>query len=136
MTIDLKVLLGGILLGLTVGLMLLVRGQILGCSGMLFRLWDFSTLRIQKDKLAFISGLILSGLIFNFIERVPNPQRLFETSTWLLFLGGVLVGSGTFLGNGCTSGHGLCGMALMRKRSITAVLIFFSVAILTSWLIH
>lgn len=136
MTIELKVLLGGILLGLTVSLMLLVRGQILGCSGMLFRLWDFSTLRIQKDKLAFISGLILSGLIFNFIEQVPNPQSLFETSTWLLFLGGVLVGSGTFLGNGCTSGHGLCGMALMRKRSITAVLIFFSVAILTSWLIH
>ncbi|MGL5742719.1 MAG: YeeE/YedE family protein [Legionella sp.] len=51
-------------------------------------------------------------------------------------MGGALVGAGTYLGNGCTSGHGLCGISLLRKRSIAAVSIFFPVAIITSWLVH
>lgn len=136
MIIEVHVVLGGILLGVAAAIMLLVRGKILGCSGILFRVWDFATYRPNIENILFILGLFLSGVIFNFVQVVPNPITIFKTSHWLLFLGGILVGGGTYLGNGCTSGHGLCGVSLLRKRSITAVSIFFPVAIITAWLIH
>ncbi|KTD39203.1 transmembrane protein [Legionella nautarum] len=136
MIIEVQVVLGGILLGVAAAIMLLVRGKILGCSGLLFRVWDFATNRPNTENIFFILGLFLSGVIFNFVQVVPNPITIFKTSHWLLFLGGILVGGGTYLGNGCTSGHGLCGVSLLRKRSITAVSIFFPVAIITAWLIH
>ncbi|KTD72713.1 YeeE/YedE family protein [Legionella tucsonensis] len=136
MIIEINVILGGILLGIAAGIMLLVRGRILGCSGILFRAWDFTTYRPSIDNISFISGLFLSGVLFNFLQTVPNPATVFKTNYELLILGGVLVGGGTYLGKGCTSGHGLCGIALLRKRSIIAVSIFFPVAIITSWLIH
>ncbi|KTC85446.1 YeeE/YedE family protein [Legionella drozanskii] len=136
MIIEVQVVLGGILLGVAAAIMLLVRGKILGCSGILFRVWDFATYRPNIENILFILGLFLSGVIFNFVQVVPNPITIFKTSYWLLFLGGILVGGGTYLGNGCTSGHGLCGVSLLRKRSITAVSIFFPVAIITAWLIH
>ncbi|KTD33437.1 transmembrane protein [Legionella moravica] len=136
MIIDMKVILGGVLLGLAAGIMLLVRGQILGCSGKLFRSWDFAGFKPNYDNLLFIAGLVLSGIIFNLTQQIPNPLAVFKISPWMLFAGGLLVGGGTYLANGCTSGHGLCGMSLLRKRSITAVAIFFPVAIITAWLVH
>lgn len=136
MIIDMNIILGGILLGLASGIMLLVRGQILGCSGKLFRSWDFAGLKPNVDNLLFVSGLLLSGLILNVIQDIPNPFAVFKITPWHLFIGGLFVGGGAFLGNGCTSGHGLCGMSLLRKRSITAVAVFFPVAIITAWLVH
>ncbi|CAM2863825.1 YeeE/YedE family protein [Legionella worsleiensis] len=136
MNSELKVILGGVLLGLAAGMMLLLRGQILGCSGKLFRSWDFSNRTINYDNALFIFGLILSGVIFNIVEQIPNPLALFKINSWMLFFGGVLVGGGTYLANGCTSGHGLCGMSLLRKRSFTAVALFFPSAIITAWLVH
>ena len=88
MKIELYIVLGGILLGLAAGIMLLVRGKILGCSGMLFRSLDLTTFRPNIDNILFITGLFLSGLIFNFIQTVPNPAIIFKTNYWLLFLGG------------------------------------------------
>jgi uncharacterized membrane protein YedE/YeeE len=136
MIIEMHVVLGGTLLGLAAGIMLLIQGKILGCSGILFRSFDFAAYRSNSDNILFILGLFLSGLIFNFIQVVPNPTAIFKTNPWLLIFGGILVGVGTYLGNGCTSGHGLCGISLLRKRSIVAVSIFFPVAIITAWLIH
>lgn len=136
MIIEIHVVLGGILLGVAAGIMLLVRGRILGCSGILFRSWDFTTYRPNIDNISFIVGLFLSGALFNFLQTVPNPAAVFKTNYELLILGGILVGGGTYLGNGCTSGHGLCGISLLRKRSIIAVSIFFPIAIITSWLTH
>lgn len=136
MIIEMHVVLGGILLGFAAGIMLLIQGKILGCSGMLFRSFNFAAYRSNSDNILFILGLFLSGLIFNFIQVAPNPTAIFKTNFWLLILGGILVGVGTYLGNGCTSGHGLCGISLLRKRSIVAVSIFFPVAIITAWLIH
>ncbi|WP_133137605.1 YeeE/YedE family protein [Legionella rowbothamii] len=136
MKMEINVVLGGILLGVAAGIMLLVRGKILGCSGILFRSWDLTASRPNIDNILFIMGLFLSGLLFNFIQVVPNPVIIFKTNSWLLFFGGILVGGGAYLANGCTSGHGLCGVSLLRKRSITAVSIFFPVAIITAWLIH
>ncbi|QMT59560.1 YeeE/YedE family protein [Legionella sp. PC997] len=136
MIVEMNVILGGILLGVAAGVMLLVRGRILGCSGILFNAWNFATYRPNIDNLLFIMGLFLSGLFFNLLITVSDPLAIFKTNYWLIFLGGVLVGGGTYLGSGCTSGHGLCGLSLLRKRSIIAVAIFFPVAIITSWLVH
>ncbi|HHT0592751.1 TPA: YeeE/YedE family protein [Legionella anisa] len=136
MIIEKHVVLGGILLGIAAGIMLLVRGRVLGCSGILFRSWNFTTCRPNIDNISFLVGLFLSGVLFNFFQTVPNPNSVFKTNHELLILGGVLVGGGAYLSNGCTSGHGLCGISLLRKRSLIAVSIFFPVAIITSWLIH
>lgn len=136
MTIEIQIVLGGILLGLAAGIMLLIQGKILGCSGILFRSLDFSMYRSNIDNILFIFGLFLSGVIFNFFQAVPNPTIIFKMQPWVLFLGGMLVGGGTYLGCGCTSGHGLCGISLLRKRSIAAVSIFFPIAIITAWLTH
>lgn len=136
MIIETHVVLGGVLLGLAAGIMLLVRGQILGCSGILFRSWDFVSYKLNIDNILFIIGLFISGLIFNFTEVIPNPTAIFKSNYWLLFIGGLLVGGGTYLGSGCTSGHGLCGVSLLRKRSLIAVGIFFPVGIITAWLVH
>lgn len=136
MMINIEVVLGAMLLGLGAGLMLLVRGQILGCSGILFRVWDFSSSRFKYDNLWFLLGLVLSGLITSSFYDIPDPNQIFKLSPILLFFGGVLVGVGTFLSDGCTSGHGLCGLSLMRTRSLVAVCIFFPVAIITAWLVH
>ncbi len=136
MNIGMDVILGAVLLGLASGLMLLFRGQILGCSGILFRIWDFTSYKVNVNNLMFLLGLILSGLLFNLTHIVPNPLSTFKTAPGLLFLGGILVGGGTYLGGGCTSGHGLCGLSLGRRRSIIAVAIFFPVAICAAWLVH
>ncbi len=136
MIIEMKIVLGGMLLGFSAGFMLLVRGQILGCSGILFDSWNVTTYRPNVDNILFILGLLISGIVFNLTQTVPNPLSVFKTDQWTLFIGGILVGGGTYLGSGCTSGHGLCGLSLLRKRSIIAVGIFFSTAIITSWLVH
>lgn len=134
--IEIKVVFGGVLLGLATGVMLLFQGRILGCSGILFRSWDFVTYKPNINNVLFLFGLLLSGLLFNLTQNVPNPNAIFKMNYWFLFVGGILVGSGTYLGNGCTSGHGLCGLSLSRKRSIIAVGVFFPVAIMTAWLLH
>jgi uncharacterized membrane protein YedE/YeeE len=136
MIIETNVILGALLLGLSAGLLLLIRGRILGCSGMIFRSLSFSRDSIDRDSLYFVLGLFISGFIFNFTTQGTNPNTAFHVSHIMMFVGGLLVGGGTYLANGCTSGHGLCGLALMRKRSIVAVLIFFPVAIIVSWLVH
>lgn len=136
MTNELQIILGGILLGLSVGSYLLVRGRILGCSGMIFRLASLSKSNMDADTVLFVIGLFLSGVIYNYFFAVPNPNAVFKLSYSTLFIGGLFVGAGTFLGNGCTSGHGLCGLSLMRKRSFIAVGIFFPLAIIVSWIIH
>ena len=136
MVIDMKVVIGGIMMGTAAGIFLLTRGRILGCSGMVFRSLSFSKQNLDIDSLVFILGLFLCGVIYNFMFTVPNPTAVFPTSNYKFIIGGILVGIGTYLGNGCTSGHGLCGMSLLRKRSILAVCLFFPTAIITSWLTH
>ena len=80
-------------------------------------------------RLFFLGGLILAAVIFNlFALHVPAT---YSRSTLLLIISGILVGYGTRLGNGCTSGHAVCGMARLSMRSIAATITFMSVAILT-----
>jgi uncharacterized membrane protein YedE/YeeE len=119
---------GGVLIGLAVAILLILNGRIAGISGILA-----GVLKPTKGdtawKLAFIVGILVAPLLF--ITFVYTPEVTIATSTPLLIAAGLLVGFGTRLGSGCTSGHGICGMARFSRRSMVAVVIFMLVAFIT-----
>ncbi|MEX9947570.1 YeeE/YedE family protein [Providencia rettgeri] len=119
---------GGVLIGLAVAILLILNGRIAGISGILA-----GVLKPTKGdtawKLAFIVGILVAPLLF--ITFVYTPEVTIATSTPLLITAGLLVGFGTRLGSGCTSGHGICGMARFSRRSMVAVAIFMLVAFIT-----
>ena len=115
-------LIGGLLIGLAVSLMLLFNGRVTGISGIVSGL-----IKPEKNetswKLSFVLGLILGG----FVLQALNPEALIQISSALWFdyvIAGLLVGFGTLLGNGCTSGHGVCGISRFSTRSIIATITF------------
>lgn len=121
---------GGLLIGLAAGLLLLANGRIAGVSGMLV-----TATGIDKggtpwgQAAAFVIGLPLgAALVAAFIRR---PELVIAASPAALVVAGLLVGFGTRLGNGCTSGHGVCGMARLSRRSIIATMTFMGVAAAT-----
>lgn len=134
MTIDwpnftwLPALLGGLLIGLACAMLLLLNRKIAGVSGILGGL-----LRgVPHDTLwrvAFILGLLLAPSLYSLIS--PRPAVHLDTSWPLLLVSGLLVGFGTQLGSGCTSGHGICGLARNASRSWAATLTFMAVGMLT-----
>ena len=118
---------GGGLIGLSAVLLMLLTGRIAGISGIFSGCLDFQT----KDKgwrIAFVAGLVLAPLVASWIGyAVRSPQM--PASWTVVIVAGLLVGFGTRLGGGCTSGHGICGIARLSVRSITATAIFMSAAI-------
>ncbi len=121
---------GGLLIGLAVALMLLLTGRVAGISGILGGLL---TLR-AGDKIwraVFVAGLVLGALAY--VSTADVPVAVVAPLPAVL-AGGLLVGFGTRLGSGCTSGHGLCGMARLSRRSVAATATFFGVAMLTVFL--
>lgn len=120
--------LGGSLIGLSAALLMYFNGRIAGISGMIAGAFDFKNSE-NHWRLFFLGGLILAAVIFNIF--VPHTSVTYSRSTFLLIVSGILVGYGTRLGNGCTSGHAVCGMARLSIRSIAATITFMSVAILT-----
>jgi uncharacterized protein len=116
---------GGVLIGLTSGFYYLLHGRIAGISGILFEAIN----KQSSWRGAFILGLISAGLIYNFIFKPDLSQ--FNPSFFDLIIGGLLVGIGTRLANGCTSGHGICGISRFSLRSLVAVLVFMAAAIIT-----
>jgi uncharacterized protein len=121
-------LLGGALIGLAAALMMLLLGRITGISGILAGCLD----GVGRDKgwrIAFIIGLIAPPLIGSAAGfRLLPPQM--PTSWILIGFAGLLVGFGTRLGGGCTSGHGVCGIARLSTRSIAATMIFMITAMI------
>ena len=126
-------LLGGVLIGVSALLLYAFEGQIAGISGIVF-----SAMRDAKLwKLLFIGGLVAGGwLAIAFgaaMPQAPLPATLQGSA--VILLAGVLVGLGTRLANGCTSGHGVCGVARLSPRSFTAVATFMGVGMLTATVI-
>ena len=125
-------LVGGILIGLAVTLMLLLNGRIAGISGIV------GGLLTPKDgdtgwRVAFVVGLLAGALAYILAAGGSAPVDVLASPPAIL-VGGLLVGFGTRLGSGCTSGHGLCGMARLSRRSMVATTVFFGVAMLTVFL--
>ena len=118
---------GGGLIGLSAALLMLLTGRIAGISGILGGCLELGT--GDKDwRIAFIAGLVLAPLIASLSGlAIPSPNM---PESWsVILVAGVLVGFGTRLAGGCTSGHGICGIARLSVRSITATSIFMSAAI-------
>jgi uncharacterized membrane protein YedE/YeeE len=120
---------GGGLIGLSAVLLMLLTGRIAGISGIFGGL-----LNLRGDdkgwRIAFLAGLILAPVIAGLIGRGMAPPTL--SANWIVIVAaGRLVGFGTRLGGGCTSGHGICGIARLSGRSIVATVIFMTTAILT-----
>ena len=119
---------GGLLIGLSVALFFILNGRMIGVSGIA------SNFLISKDKknenLLFLVGLILGPLIYTFILG-REINILISNSLPLLTVGGILVGFGTKLSSGCTSGHGISGISRFSLRSIIATITFMIVGMLT-----
>lgn len=120
-------LVGGLLIGMTTVIYLLSLGKVIGISGIL------SQLLFSKERLLpflFIAGLIIGGSAYGVLteQTVAFPET---RSPLLLIVSGLLVGYGTRLGSGCTSGHGVCGISRLSPRSLVATLIFMTTAIIT-----
>jgi uncharacterized membrane protein YedE/YeeE len=126
---------GGLLIGLAAALLLLLSGRIAGISGMLA-----ATLRIAdkgppwRQAAALVAGLPIGALLVSALGR--RPQIVITSSVFLLIVAGVLVGFGTRLGNGCTSGHGVCGVARLSPRSIGATATFMAVGFVTAFIMR
>jgi uncharacterized membrane protein YedE/YeeE len=124
---------GGTLIGLAVSLMLFLNGRVTGISGIVYEVAAKPTQKEQGWRWSFVGGLFVGGLLLKYFYPAAFGEGLL-TESWTLVVGGVLVGFGTVLGNGCTSGHGVCGISRLSPRSIIATLIFISAGVLAVFL--
>ncbi|NRP75699.1 hypothetical protein ILFOPFJJ_06622 [Ensifer psoraleae] len=117
---------GGLLIGLSAGLYLLLNGRIAGISGLAAAAAGLTHDGDSKLGLGFLAGIIGgAGLAAALIRQ---PEIVITSSPALLIAAGLIVGYGTRLGSGCTSGHGVCGLARLSPRSIAATAIFMAIA--------
>jgi uncharacterized protein len=125
---------GGVLIGLASGGLYLLAGEIAGITGILRRAFAGPQ---RGWRLAFLGGMIAAALGWVLLADVSAATAgLKDLSLPVLVGAGLLVGIGTDLGNGCTSGHGVCGLSRLSPRSLVSVLVFISVAVLTVWLLR
>lgn len=128
MTQYLPSLVGGLLLGLSSALLLLVNGRILGVSGIIGRLLGGSEI---APNTMFVAGLLAGPLIYA-AAYGRLPEMTIVASTPLILASGLLVGVGTRRGSGCTSGHGILGVARLSKRSLAATATFLTTGIVAA----
>jgi uncharacterized membrane protein YedE/YeeE len=121
-------LIGGMLIGLSAMLLLVVNGRIAGISGIVGRLIGGEQI---WPNTAFVAGLLLGPWLYAVMSGHLPPVTI-AASTPLLVLAGLLVGVGTRMGSGCTSGHGILGLARFSKRSMTATSIFLVTGMLVA----
>lgn len=114
--------LGGLLIGLGGAVYLLMNGRIMGASGIVGGLIDGSGRSTAKERLSFLLGLIIAPAVIRF--GVPDPETHATENVALLICAGLLVGIGTRMANGCTSGHGVCGISRLSLRGIVATVFY------------
>jgi uncharacterized membrane protein YedE/YeeE len=124
---------GGILIGLATALLLLANGRVAGVSGILGGL-----LRPARGdvawRVAFVLGLFVAPIVWLAMRAMPPAQ--IDHSPALLAIGGLLVGVGTRFGSGCTSGHGVCGVARLSPRSLLATACFMAAGFVTVFVVR
>ena len=126
-------LIGGLIIGVAVVLFFITTGRLAGISGIVS-----STLEKNENKfsnLLFIIGLVLGPLVFIFFSKNDVVFKM-TSSIPLIIAGGLLVGLGTKIGRGCTSGHGICGISHFSMRSILATIIFMIFAMITVYFLQ
>lgn len=127
-------LIGGLLIGLAATLLLLLNGRIAGISGIVAGLITSKFTSEWFWRAAFVIGLVCGAALYAWLRGAMPPQQ--QTSYSLLLLAGLLVGFGTRTGSGCTSGHGVCGLARRSPRSLAATATFIACGILTVYLMR
>jgi uncharacterized membrane protein YedE/YeeE len=125
-------LIGGLLIGLSACLLLLLNGRIAGISGIVGGLLQARAGEQRLWRSLFLAGLVLGTLGYLVVSGAQAPARQ-DFPIPLLLLAGFLTGFGTARANGCTSGHGVCGLARLSVRSLVAVLTFLTAAIVTTY---
>lgn len=123
---------GGALIGLAAALFINLQGRVMGASSVIGGL-----IPPRSDaplRLSLIAGLLAAPLLLSLFHAATPP--VFETGTLAIIAAGLLVGFGTRLGSGCTSGHGICGIARFSPRSIVATLVFMLAGIVTVYIVR
>tara|TARA_Y100001934_G_scaffold274071_1_gene365477 strand:+ start:763 stop:1197 length:435 start_codon:yes stop_codon:yes gene_type:complete len=126
-------LFGGILIGIAAIIIFLTNGRIMGISGILGNLITLKEIDQIYWRIAFLLGVLIGPLIFTILFKEIKSEMVANTT--FLIISGFLVGLGTSLGNGCTSGHGICGLSRFSIRSIVATLVFVISGMITVYLI-
>ena len=140
MTIDwthftpLSALFGGLLIGLSAAVLLLCNGRIAGISGIVggllqrYKAGDFAW------RVAFVLGLVLAPVLYRLFAELPESR--IDASWVMLVVAGVLVGFGSRLGSGCTSGHGVCGVSRLSPRSLVATATFMTTGFVAVYVVR
>lgn len=126
-------LIGGVLIGLSASLLVLSHGRVAGISGLFGRMLERRT-DDRPLSMAFVVGLVAAGVVLRaYFPTVLGPGI---ASVGATAVAGLLVGFGTRLGNGCTSGHGVCGLSRLSQRSLVATLTFIATGAVTVFVIR
>jgi uncharacterized membrane protein YedE/YeeE len=126
---------GGAMIGLSAVMLMAFSGRIAGVSGIAVRLLPPFYDRELAGRIGFVAGLIAAPSIIMFATRQLPPQSI-ETGGLLLAIAGLLVGFGSVWGNGCTSGHGVCGISRLSFRSLVATSVFMATGFGTTFVIR
>lgn len=124
---------GGVLIGLAAAVLLLFNGRIAGISGIVGGLLQRTPGPVGW-RMAFVLGLVVAPVLWTAVSVMPPVE--IEASHGVLVLAGLIVGFGTRLGSGCTSGHGVCGLSRLSPRSLAATLIFMAAGFVTVYLLR
>lgn len=123
-------LIGGLMIGTAAGAYLVFTGRIAGISGLIANTLGLSAGGDRSLAALFLAGLLVTSGVALAVKPISLPS-LSSSTTPLLILGGLLVGYGTRLGSGCTSGHGVCGLARLSPRSMVATVAFMLMGMAT-----
>ena len=121
---------GGALIGISASILMYLNGRIAGISGIVAGVFSASSITEKAWRLAFVIGLVIGGAIYMHFFPITIAPREFM-STELLIVGGLVIGFGTAMGSGCTSGHGICGISRFSLRSLVATATFLLSGIVT-----
>ena len=128
---------GGILIGAAAALMVVLLGRIAGISGIVGGLLQAATWSNRSQwgwGLAFVAGLLVAPLLWQLFA--PLPEVTMPRNPWVVVAAGLLVGFGTRLGSGCTSGHGVCGLSRLSLRSLVATVTFMVAGAVTVFVVR
>lgn len=128
---------GGILIGAAAALMVVLLGRIAGISGIVGGLLQAATWSNRSQwgwRLAFVAGLLVAPLLWQLFA--PLPEVTMPRNPWVVVAAGLLVGFGTRLGSGCTSGHGVCGLSRLSLRSLVATVTFMVAGAVTVFVVR
>ncbi|MCX7187672.1 MAG: YeeE/YedE thiosulfate transporter family protein [Proteobacteria bacterium] len=126
---------GGAMIGMAASILIIVKGRVAGISGILGSMMQLKNTPVDHFmwRALFVSGILLSSVVYGLF--FPLPESIINSSYITLVGAGLLVGFGTRMGSGCTSGHAVCGIARLSLRSLVATLTFMGSGFLTAYLL-